>query len=144
VNAPRSTSTSRRQLGIHRAVAIRRPPAALERKAASTIATPAKPSSMVGKVTAGSMEEPVRRAMMHAALALLAESLWAMTEPAEPLPTMILSYTLFMLGSQRTSATTAVADARLHKMLADVSDGSEAEKAGCEHMFSPSKADIVS
>ena len=94
VNAPRSTSTSRRQFGIHRAVAIQRPPAALERKAASTITTQAKPSSMVGKVTAGSMEEPVRRAMMHAALALLAESLWAMPEPAEPPPTMILSYTL--------------------------------------------------
>jgi hypothetical protein len=70
-NAPlQRKSQPRRYLGIHRAVVIQRPPAAFERKAASTIATPAKPSSMVGKVTAGSMEEPVRRAMMHTATSL--------------------------------------------------------------------------
>jgi hypothetical protein len=30
-------------------------------------------------------------------LALLAESRWAMTEPAEPPPTMMVSYTLTLL-----------------------------------------------
>jgi hypothetical protein len=52
---------------IHRAIVTHTPPSLLERKAASTIAIPATPSSMVGKVTAGSTAEPFRRDVMVAA-----------------------------------------------------------------------------
>src|SRR4051812_22094652 len=52
---------------IQDSIGVQTPPAALERKAASTIATPAKPSSMVGKVSAGSAREAVRRAKIAVA-----------------------------------------------------------------------------
>jgi hypothetical protein len=55
---------------VHNSIGTQSPPARLERSAASTIATPAKPSSIVGKVSAGSAAEEERRAMMAAATSL--------------------------------------------------------------------------
>ena len=51
----------------HNSIGIQTPPAALERRTASTIATPAKPSSIVGKVSAGSAKEAVRLATIAVA-----------------------------------------------------------------------------
>ena len=51
----------------HNSTGIQTPPAALERRTASTIATPAKPSSIVGKVSAGSAREAVRLATIAVA-----------------------------------------------------------------------------
>ena len=52
---------------LQNSIGIQTPPAALERRTASTIATPAKPSSIVGKVSAGSAMEAVRLATIAVA-----------------------------------------------------------------------------
>jgi hypothetical protein len=52
---------------LYRSTVTQMPPALPERRTASTIATPAKPSSMVGNITDGSAGESERRAVMAAA-----------------------------------------------------------------------------
>jgi hypothetical protein len=54
-------------VSLQDSIGVQTPPAALERRTASTIATPAKPSSIVGKVSAGSAKEAVRLATIAVA-----------------------------------------------------------------------------